>query len=369
LTTCHIVWLGILKFVILYSYENWIAWWSVFAGDIMLVAGDIFLSSFVIKYAFYVIFQALGVYFNLYFLIPRFLEKRKYGAYVTLTLLTIIVTALLITPGYYISSLVAGRPFSEMFGVEQFSVLHFFRFNSLASTTAAMTLAMSIKLAKNYINSQNRRQELEQEKLETELKFLKSQFNPHFLFNTINSVFVLIKENQNLAQGTLAKFSDLLRYQLYECNAGVIPLAKEINYIQNFIDLEKLRQNDNVNVETNFDSLDCANYNIHPFILMPLIENAFKHVSNHEHAGNYIDIHIKTLNQQLHFQVENSVASDIKRNGLVKNQGIGLANVERRLALLYPENHKLEIKKEGDIFSCKLVVDLESVKSLSMVEV
>ncbi len=115
-----------------------------------------------------------------------------------------------------------------------------------------MTLAMSVKLTKNWIQARQKHQVLEKEKLETELKFLRSQFNPHFLFNTINSIFVLINKDQEQARESLAKFSDLLRYQLYECNEYEDPIAQEIRYLLNFVELEKLRQ-DSTNLDLTVD--------------------------------------------------------------------------------------------------------------------
>ncbi len=119
--------------------------------------------------------------------------------------------------------------------------MYYFQINALPSSVAATTLGMSIKLTKNWIQSRRREQELEKEKLETELKFLRSQFNPHFLFNTINSIFVLIHKNPVMASESLAKFSDILRYQLYECNEHCIPLGQELNYLENFIELQRLQ--------------------------------------------------------------------------------------------------------------------------------
>jgi hypothetical protein len=224
----------------LYHIPFWflyhICWFLLNAGTLSAVVG-IWSTPYVVKFLFYIIFQAAGVYFNLYYLIPKFLERQKYWQYLWLLALTIIVMTSLIVSGYYLTAWLSPQPFKDIWGVDQSDFFHFFNKSALPSTIASMTLAMSFKFAKNWINTQRRQQALEKEQLETELKFLKSQFNPHFLFNTINSIFVLINKNPKMASESLAKFSDLLRYQLYECNEHQIRLDQEVSYLENFIEL------------------------------------------------------------------------------------------------------------------------------------
>jgi two-component system, LytTR family, sensor kinase len=218
---------------------------------------------------------------------------------------------------------------------------------------------MSVKLTKNWIQTKKRQQLLEKEKLETELKFLKSQFNPHFLFNSINSIFVLIHKNPDMASESLAKFSDLLRYQLYECNEAQISLSQELTYIENFIELEKLRQEHNIELTIEMEQQHAGNLGIAPFILMPFIENAFKHVSKRKDETNWIRIHLHFDKQELHFNISNSVSSQYNSsNEPMRYKGIGLKNVQRRLELLYPQKHALTIQQTDEIFAVTLHLDL-----------
>src|SRR5882724_12788308 len=240
-------------------------WWSVAIGNPLKAADSLFFSPFFTKFIFYVIFQAIAVYFNLYFLIPRYLQKSRFTAYIIYLVITILCATLLIIPGYYLTAFISGKTTKELYG--QSSCWYQFFGSALPSTLASMTLAMSIKLAKNWISTQRRQQLLEKEKLETELSYLKYQFNPHFLFNTINSIFFLIHKNPNVASASLAKFSDLLRYQLYECNDKQILLSKEITCLENSIELEKLRQNDNVEVTLFMNQRQAGRLGIAPFIL------------------------------------------------------------------------------------------------------
>ena len=331
-------------------------WWTLTIGSAWEAASLIFFSHAIIKFSFYLVFQALGVYFNLYYLIPRLLEKGKYVQYISLLLFTIIITAICIVFGYYVSALWSDQTFMELWGVKPKDFFHFFKVSTLPSTVASTTLAMSIKLTKSWISAKRREKLLEKEKLETELKFLKSQFNPHFLFNTINSIFVLIHKNPDMASESLAKFSDLLRYQLYECNEHKIPLKQELSYLKNYIELERLRRdNDNLEITLQIEPERSLYLSIAPFVLIPFIENAFKHVSRMRDQKNWIKVDLSTDHHHLHFTVINSVsASNSRAREFIDYHGIGLKNVQRRLDLIYPGEHKLAIDQNENQFRIML---------------
>lgn len=347
----------------LYHIPFWFAyhfmWWSVWTGNPVEVFKSFFDTPYALKNLFYVVFQALGVYFNLYYLFPRFLEKDRYAMYIMLVILTVIACAACIVPGYYVSAQLAGKSVFQLYGVEPRNYWHFFRTNTLASSAASMTLAMSVKLTKNWIGTKRREQQLEKEKLETELKFLKYQFNPHFLFNTINSIFVLIHKNPDMASASLAKFSELLRHQLYESNEKLISLSQEINYLENFIALEKLRQNNQTEVKVEIDKQSADTYAIAPFILMTFVENAFKHVSRQTDNPNWIHIKLRIHNGEMECKISNSVSA-LPTVQAVQYSGLGLPNVERRLELLYPAKHHLTIKKDEQHFTVNLLLTLDS---------
>lgn len=328
-------------------------------GNPVKAANNIILFPYTIKFAFYVIFQATAVYFNLYYLIPKYLERGRYTLYFAVLLLTTISTASIIVGGYYLSSAVSGKTFEQLFGTgtDNYCFFHFFG-SALPSTLASMTLGMSIKLTRDWLQTKRRQQLLEKEKLETELNFLKNQFNPHFLFNTINSIFFLIHKNPDMASASLAKFSELLRYQLYECNDKQIALNKEIGYLENSIELEKLRLNNNVKVSFDYQRQPMAHLSIAPFILMTFVENAFKHVSKHADEPNWIRIQLVLEEQQLLFTVANSTAADEYQPPLIDYGGIGLKNVQRRLDLVYPGQYDLDIRRENNCFEVILQLQL-----------
>lgn len=344
-----------LPFWLVYHYT----WWVIGIGNPVKAASTIFLTPFALKFLFYFIFQALAVYFNLYYLMPRYLEKGRFVPYIAYLLITLLCASLLIIPGYYASAYLSGQTIAQAYG-KGACFFGFFGNSALPSTIASSTLAMSIKLTKNWIETKRRQQLLEKENLESELKFLRHQFNPHFLFNTINSIFFLIHKNPNMASASLAKFSELLRYQLYECNDVQIPLNREIAYLENFIELEKLRQNNNMEVTVQLQQQQSHSLSIAPFILMTFVENAFKHVSTDTHTSNWIKIHLKVDDTQLDFCISNST-SGYKPNDVVHYGGIGLKNVQRRLDLMYPGKYELNIQSHENSFAVQFRLQLPEV--------
>lgn len=348
----------------LYHIPFWVAyhcmWWAIAVGSVSVVANNIMVfSPYSIKSAFYVIFQALGVYFNLYFLIPKFLANGRYVLYVSLLLLTIIGTAAIIATGYAASAWLSGKSLTDLYGADV-NFLHFFKTNTLISTVSSATLAMSVKLTKSWVQSRRREQLLQTEKLETELKFLKYQFNPHFLFNTINSIFFLIHKNPDVASTSLAKFSDLLRHQLYENEDNLIALSKETSYLKNFIELEKLRQNENLAIEVETDENYYGHLGIAPFILMTFIENAFKHVSKDDDTTNWIRIKMYSSRSQVFLMVSNSKSTSVTKS-IANFGGIGLQNVRRRLELLYPGQYDLDVQDTNNRFEVNLILSLSEL--------
>jgi len=390
-----------LLFWAVYHY----CWWAIALGNPIKTAVVVFDSPLFIKYIFYVVASTVAVCCNLYVLMPRYLEKNRIVVYIAWLSGCIVVTSALIVPGYYLTAAAMHSSVRQVYQVSEPVVVHLFFGNSFPATLASMTLGMSIKLTNDWIQARRRQQLLEKERLETELKFLKYQFNPHFLFNTINSIFFLIHKNPDKASASLAKFSELLRHQLYECNDIPIALDKEVAYLENFIQLQRLRQNDSIVVHSELRHSSSGNLRIAPFILMTFVENAFKHVSDHADRPNWIRIGLETQLHELQFTVSNSCTADDGgghpasgrvglggsggeglgdsegeglgdfegeglrdfegiglRNpggiGLGAPGGIGLGNVRRRLDLLYPGRYSLDIQNNHSSFEVRLRMQL-----------
>lgn len=315
------------------------------------------MSPFILTLLFYIPILLLAVGFNLYVLIPRYLEKGRFRVYIFVLIATLFGASFCIVSGYYVTAFLARSTVSQLYG--QGLCSYYFFGNAMPAVFASLTFSLCVKMTRVWIQTQRRQQLLEKEKLETELNFLKQQFNPHFLFNTINSIFFLIHKKPDTASGSLARFSDLLRYQLYECNVPRIALNKEINYLKNSIELEKLRQNDNVRVIFELDDVN-GQLCIAPFILMTFVENAFKHVSKEPGLPNWITIRLKVDDHQLNFFVSNS-QSPGTMGAVFHDSGIGLKNVRRRLDLLYPGRHELKIQSDSASFEVHLDLDLSPI--------
>jgi LytS/YehU family sensor histidine kinase len=209
----------------------------------------------------------------------------------------------------------------------------------------------AFKLMFDQISLQKKMAELGKEKAEAELNFLKSQINPHFLFNSLNSVYFLIDKNNRDARQALHTFSDMLRYQLYEANGEKIPIEKEINYLQDYVHLQQLRKDENYKVQFNC-SPDVKNFSIEPLLLIPFVENAFKHISHKNDGNNFVKLDLTRSNGYFEFKVENSRELGISTTE--QHGGIGMNNVKRRLELLYPGSHQLDIDNDTNTFKINL---------------
>ena len=302
--------------------------------------------------------QAPGAYLNIYYFVPTLLRRQRYGRYALGFLLCVLLSSLLTLLVYHGSYYAATGGWNIAEGWFRGTYVQFVGIMAMLGFTTVVFVMMA-KLTKDWLRDQRRTQALEKEKLETELKFLRSQFNPHFLFNTMNSINFLIRKDPPRASDTLSKFSDLLRYQLYECNEARILLKKEVHYLSNFVALEKLRHSDRLSVTLDV-SEDVNGAQIAPFILMPFVENAFKHVSKGPQQANFIRVSLRQEAHQLHFEVTNSCEGHAPpAREAVRYGGIGLTNVQRRLTLLYPHHHTLRINEPKHTYSVHLTITLD----------
>jgi len=212
-------------------------------------------------------------------------------------------------------------------------------------------VARSSTYLKAYVNNKIQLEKVTNEHLETELKFLKAQYHPHFLFNALNTIYFQMDEDTEGAKRSIEKFSELLRYQLYDQQQQV-PVMQEIEYLQSFIELQKIRSSDKLKLKIDFDK-KLNGQLVYPLLFLPLVENAFKFV-----GGNYeMLVEAKVTDKQIDFKVENSVPQ-IKQVE-AKAGGIGLENLKRRLDLLYPGKHSLSLEKQGNHFKAELKLEYE----------
>ena len=218
-----------------------------------------------------------------------------------------------------------------------------------------LAISTGIKLTQEWYQNEKQKREMENEQLSSELSFLKSQINPHFLFNTLNGIYSLAYRKSDKAPDSILKLSDLMRYMLYESEQQKVELDREIEYLKNYISLQKLRlpENNKINIEMKTD----ANLHIEPMLLIPFVENAFKH--GNIASGGSIDIFLSTEKQKLIFIVKNTTDSKQIQNK-DKSSGIGLSNIKKRLSLLYPKNHTLIVENRNDIFNIEMTISVIS---------
>jgi len=288
------------------------------------------------------------VYINLLFLVPKYLMNRQIVKYIFWLLFVCllyapIATVLLSFVSDYFNLKDDGDTFSHRFLVGFFNLLFF----GVVSTI--------LKLTRAYFFEQKRNRDVAEEHMQTELNFLRSQVNPHFLFNTLNNLYSLTLSKSDHAPEVVLKLSEIMRYMLYECNESTVALEKEVNYIRNYISLERLRQAKHVKVDFNLSG-DIYGKELPPLLFVPFLENAFKHGVNTK--DSFVDIDMNVSEQDLNFSVVNSAGTYKASSAVKKNSGIGLENIKRRLNLLYPKMHRLKIENNSKHFKVNLNIKL-----------
>ena len=285
-----------------------------------------------------VLLMPIPVYLHFYYL-EHFFNSKRYTLYVTLVIGTIVVCS----PLFYLY-------FSNVFGTKN-NILQW-----MTDVIFVLITTTAIKFVKHGFQQRLLLQEIKAKQLQTELSLLKSQINPHFLFNTLNNLFSMALEHKDktVAEG-ISRLSHLMRYMIHESSEEKVDLTKEVEQLDRFIELQKLRFSKEDTVHINFTSEgDLNRIQIPPMMLIPFVENAFKHGISLKDPSS-IDMKLGTDENRLMFSVENTVHNSRHgiRNGV---SGIGLENVKRRLELLYPENHELTVQRDGKTFKVRLVL-------------
>ncbi len=216
-----------------------------------------------------------------------------------------------------------------------------------------LTVSTCMKVIQQWLHTEKKNEEVEKEKLVTELSFLKSQINPHFLFNTLNNIYSLALVKSDATAGAVLKLSSIMRYVLNETKHDLVPLEKEIVFINNYIDLQKVRLTDKMTIQFGVTG-DVEGQQIAPLILMPLIENAFKYgVTTKEPSEIVMNLNVDK--KAINFSAKNTIHQG--ENNINNNTSIGLQNTRRRLELLYPEKHLLEVREEKNEFIVNLTLN------------
>jgi two-component system LytT family sensor kinase len=283
---------------------------------------------------------------NIRWLIPRYLLHGRYAGYFSLVFL-LLVGYLLVQSlyDYYLFGYILG-PYRKT----QLSASLIYNFTH---TSLYLLLTIALKFSIDWYEQKKVLQEIRVEKLQAEVNYLRSQVNPHFLFNALNSLYALTIKKSDEAPEIVLKLSELMEYMLYESDETYVPLEKEINYLSNYLELEKIRQGNNADIQlTVTGNVDkCL---IPPFLILPLVENAFKHGISRAVRDAYLHIHIDA-GKALEVRIVNNKLSSRQPD---QSGGIGLLNLRKRLELLYPDRHELKITDMPDRYHVLLKIDL-----------
>jgi len=295
-----------------------------------------------------IFFYGLIVYFNLFYLIPNYLTKKRFLTYCGLLIVaTIIITPLKVLVFYFKFS---GYPQAQAELLDNMNWYFLVTFFIAGCSTI-------FKIITDWVRHLREKQELHTQTMQSELRFLKSQINPHFLFNTLNNLYALTLKKSDKAPEIVIKLSEMMRYMLYECNEKQVPLSKEVHYIRNYLDLEMLRQGKNV--EINFDVEGEVNdQKIAPLMFIPFLENSFKHGLSNQISTGFVNIRLTVMKNDIHFFIENSKPDTPPKQDSRRSGGIGLVNVHRRLNLLYPNQYELEIVDSPKSYAVNLKLNL-----------
>jgi sensor histidine kinase YesM len=300
--------------------------------------------------------QMLAAYFLAYFIIPKFLYTKKYllvflafilGSYL-LCVFARFLTIHIIEPVFGKAPEAFETTREILTNLLKLIYVYFFRIFSVAFVFAFL------KLLKDQSEIQKQALLLEKQKAETELRLLKTQLNPHFLFNTLNNIYSLSLIASPVTSTSIARLSDILDHILYNCNTVLVPLAGEINLLNNYIELEKLRYDDRLHV--NFRATIDHEINIAPLILLSIVENSFKHGAGNDMGRPTIDIDLHVTETIFNFSVSNPFTS---KNDSGNKTKIGLSNLEHQLNLIYPSKHQLLVEQKEEIFTVMLAIDLK----------
>ncbi|MEM1325668.1 MAG: histidine kinase [Bacteroidota bacterium] len=307
---------------------------TLFLGFLIWKSGDFETTGrFVSVLVTIILSLSVSVYLAFYFK-RRFFDRRQYGRFVLGLLLTIGIGVGVIEGLFFL----LGNPSALTQNIQNVAFI--------------VLIAIGLQYFKRGIINQYQIQELRAKNAETELHTLKTQLNPHFLFNTLNNIYAINQMNAEQGSEMILELSEVMRHHLHFSQRQTVPLSDTIQFIQSYIELEKLRLNENcdlkVNIETGKSSICIA-----PLLLLPFIENAFKY-GTHPLQPCFIHISLQVQERQLFFEVKNSIIANKK----TIQTGIGLENTKRRLALIYPNRHELNIESTDKVYTVELKIDL-----------
>ncbi|MEQ6122044.1 sensor histidine kinase [Reichenbachiella sp. MALMAid0571] len=328
-------------------------WLTIFIL-LLLILPNRFGQSNVSRSLFMTIAYGSLILVNTQWMMPKLFYKKKYSTYFLFCVLIFVLVY-----GYFflVYSYAVHIEFPEKFH-EQMKLKrdfkpnnHFPIFGDMIIGVLIFITSIAFKSSQLAVLKEKETIQLKNENLNTELKFLRSQINPHFLFNSLHNIYTLSVIKSDKTSQMIIMLSDMLRFMLYDCKKEKVMISREVDYLKNFIALARLKDEHIKNIATEFD-IQKEDLLIEPMLFIPFLENSFKHSKIEDLENGWINLKMKAEMNKVTFELENSIA----KNKFTKDQvgGIGLENVKRRLSLLYPDNHELSITQSTDTFSVKL---------------
>jgi two-component sensor histidine kinase len=312
-------------------------------------------------------FYGIIFYINYLWLVPQFYFKQKKPIYFILAFALVAVLYLLYTQinYHFLHDPERDKLIAEAFEklenenlIPRPPMRQLKEYYHVLTSVIIIGFAIGLRVIEKHANSEKRQKELEKEKLNSELAFLKNQVSPHFFFNTLNNIYSLIEINTKDAQESVLKLSKLMRYLLYESEHGQTSLGNEISFMNNYVDLMKLRLSNKVELKVDLPQVE-LNQAIPPLLFIPFIENAFKHGISYREKS-FIHIALIIDNKKIIFTCTNSLVQQTEVSKAENHSGIGLENVKKRLNLLYPDKHVLRIEKTGSAYNVSLEIEVKN---------
>ncbi|MEJ5963886.1 sensor histidine kinase [Pedobacter immunditicola] len=328
--------LGMLCVMTIINYKEEISWYMI-----------------LVYFGYYGLINISIFYINYMLLIPQLVkERKKYALYIISIVLLIIFMSVLKTLVAFLYSDIVLTHINDHTSKKVITEIPQYIFSAVFTSGFFIVISSLIKFAVDWFGNEQVQRKLESEKKDMEIQFLKSQLNPHFLFNSLNNIYSLAYQKSDKTADAVLKLSEIMRYMIYESNDSWVALSKEIEYVKSYIELQKLRFKDGAAVELTING-EINDQPIVPLILISFVENAFKHgVAND--PKDPIKINLIANQKILHFSITN------KKNNFNKDEmgGVGLNNVERRLQLLYPDRYKLNIVNTPTHYTSELMLDI-----------
>ncbi|MGZ3924218.1 MAG: sensor histidine kinase [Flavisolibacter sp.] len=296
----------------------------------------------------------LYTYLVAYYIFPKYIPHKGYYSFFSAIAVLSVLSFLLYYPYEFWSYDLKLMPIKEQLRMSWFILMNYL----ISGPPILCATFLTIKMLKNFYEKMEEKQQLVKENANAELQLLKARVHPHFLFNTLNNIYSFSLTNSPKAKNLIRRLADTLRYMIYDCDQALVPLSKELKLLKDYIALEKIRYGTRLKIETEIEG-DTDNKLIAPLLMIPFVENCFKHGTSQMIEECWVNLRIEVIGTKILFEISNSKPV-MQTNGTPK--GIGLKNVQKRLELIYPGQYHLQIVPKENSYQVYLQLQLSEVK-------